>query len=170
MDKQYVYYGVIAGGVLVMVAVAVFSLLGESEEPLDPPAVVERRLTTGETKDTKIKAARDLVRHGTRARMEIRRAVQQHEQYEPEVLAPLLQATMKTRDYRSMPELLELLEHEDPIVRGRAGAAVKKILGADLGFRAYDPPDKRAETIAKIRADYEVALPRMREFYGHQEP
>ena len=75
---------------------------------------------------------------------------------------------MKNRDYRSMPSLLDLLEHEDSLVRGRAGAAVQKILGADFGFRANLPEDQRAKVIAVIRHDYELAKGRFSTVYGDQ--
>lgn len=172
MTRQKIYYLIIALNVTVVsVAGAMYAFSGvdsPKERPLDPPQVVVQRLKTAEKKAARVKAARDLIRHGERARVEIRSAVREHQHDDPEVLAPLVQATMKTRDHRSMPTLIELLEHPDPLVRGRAGAAIQKILGADFGYRANDPPQQRAKIVELIKQDYQNAQDRIREFYGDQ--
>jgi HEAT repeat protein len=56
--------------------------------------------------------------------------------------------------YGAMPALVKALEDPSPIVRGRAAAAVKNILQIDLGYRAGDPPEKRAAAIARINLFY----------------
>ena len=170
MKREHLYYAVIAGGLLLVTFVAVVNYWPTRAAPLDPPAIVAQRLNTSSAPEEKIRAAQDFIRHGEMARVEIRAALEQHASYEPEVVAPLLQATGKTRDYRSMPTLLDLLEHPDPAVRGAAGAAVQKILGADFGFRANAPEDERAKLIKEMRHDFEVAGPRLQEFYNHQSP
>jgi len=62
------------------------------------------------------------------------------------------------RDEDSMPSLLRAMEDSDPLIRGRAGAAVQKIMKADYYFRAEDPPHRRAETLAEIRRVWEGYL------------
>ncbi len=59
------------------------------------------------------------------------------------------------RDEESMPMLLRAMEDPDPVLRGRAAAAVRKIMGADYFFRAGDPPERRKEVIATIKRDWE---------------
>lgn len=167
MNREKIYYSAIGGGLLCFVLIIVWQVWPDPIEPLDPPGVLAQRLETAPP-DQKVKAANDFVRHGEAARSEVRSALSQHQRHEPEVVAPLLQATMKNRDYRSMPTLLDLLEHEDPIVRGRAGAAIQKILGADLGFRANAPDEERTRVIKLIRQDYENGMSRMHEFYSGQ--
>jgi len=39
-------------------------------------------------------------------------------------------------------------------IRGKAGAAVRKMLGADYGFRATDPKRKRDEKLKMMRRAY----------------
>lgn len=62
------------------------------------------------------------------------------------------------RDEESMPALLRAMEDPDPVLRGRAAAAVRKIMGADYYFRAGDPPERRKEVIATIKRDWEGYL------------
>ncbi|NQT38986.1 MAG: hypothetical protein HQ581_15925 [Planctomycetes bacterium] len=168
MNRDYVHYAIIAVAVVAVGATAAWYFIPEATESLDPPEVVAERLNEGVTVETKVEAARDLIRHGEMARVEVRTALAAHRRHEPEVIAPLLQATMKSRDHRSLPTVIELLEHPDPTVRGRAGSAVRKILGADFGFRANDPIEKRQEIIAKIRADFVHSGPRIQQFYEDQ--
>jgi hypothetical protein len=47
--------------------------------------------------------------------------------------------------------LIRALSDRDEIVRARAGAALQKIMGVDVRFRANDPPAQRAAAIQKIR-------------------
>ncbi len=50
-----------------------------------------------------------------------------------------------------MPALLDALEHESALVRGAAGAAVKRLLSVDLGYRHDDPPERRRQAVERIR-------------------
>ncbi|MHC4181242.1 MAG: HEAT repeat domain-containing protein, partial [Planctomycetota bacterium] len=54
-------------------------------------------------------------------------------------------------DEESMPALLRAMEDPNPAVRGRAAAAVRKIMKADYFFRANDPPERRKQVIAIIK-------------------
>jgi HEAT repeat protein len=168
MKREHLYYAVIAGGLLIVTLVAVINYWPSGEEPLDPPAIVAERLTTSSSADEKVRAAHDFIRHGESARVEIRAALERHETLEPEVVAPQLQATGKTRDYRSMPTLLELLESPDPLVRGQAAVAIEKILGVEFGFDPHASPAERAKMVALIKQDYQNAGARLEEFYDQQ--
>ena len=61
-----------------------------------------------------------------------------------------------SRDPDTMTALLAALEDPDPVVRGRAGAAVATILNADFYYRAEDPPERRRAAIEKIRTHWEA--------------
>ena len=150
-----------------LVLVLAWSLWPAAEDALDAPEVIAERLESSTTKEDKVEAARDLVRHGEAARPQIHAAFEQHTQEQPEVLAPLIQAVMKSGNYQSLPKLFKLMDHSDPLVRGRAGAAVKKLMGSDYGFRANMSPAQRSEVIARIRGQYEVLKGRFAEVYGH---
>jgi HEAT repeat protein len=60
------------------------------------------------------------------------------------------------RDVDSLPQLIGALEDDDPFVRARAAAAIEKIFGGDLYFRANDPPEKRREAIQRIREHWQA--------------
>ena len=62
------------------------------------------------------------------------------------------------RDEESMSALLESMEDPDPVIRGRAAAAVRKVMGADYYFRADDPPQRRKQVIAIIKKQWEGYL------------
>jgi HEAT repeat protein len=62
------------------------------------------------------------------------------------------------QDEDSMPALLQAMEDPDPVIRGRAAAAVRKIMGADYYFRADDSPQRRKEVLAVIKRDWEGYL------------
>jgi HEAT repeat protein len=59
-------------------------------------------------------------------------------------------------DSQSMPQLLAAMEDANAAVRGRAGVAVQRILGADFFFRANDPPEKREDTLQRIRNHWDA--------------
>lgn len=136
---------------------------------LDPPEVLEHRILNSRSAEERAHAARGMVRHGGRARVEVRRALARYKGDDPEVVVPLLQATAKARDWRSLPQLFKLMEHPDPRVRGKAGAAARTIMGADYFFRADDPPRKRKEVLARMIAIYRRMLPDLQRFYEDQK-
>ena len=71
---------------------------------------------------------------------------------EPQVRAAAAQSLGQLLAYDSLPALIDALEDPDEEVRGRAGAAVRALLAnRDMGFRADDPPERRAEAIRRIR-------------------
>ncbi|MCA9270017.1 MAG: hypothetical protein KDA41_16160 [Planctomycetales bacterium] len=166
MKREHLYWAFIGGGAVVIgVLVAWMAGAFQQEKPLPPVPVVIERLNKPASAEQQVGAAKDLIRHGAKARTEVRAALANHAKYEPEVMAPLLQATMKNRDYQSMPVLLDLLDHPDPLVRGRAAAAAQQILGGRINYRANDAPEVRAKAAAEIRRQYEELKPRLVEFY-----
>lgn len=166
MNRETVYYSIIGSAVVIVGLVTYLSRRSAPQSTLPAPRDLQQQVAAEAPTETKVHAARNLIRHGRAARTEVRQSLERHESQPPAVVVPLLQATAKNRDHRSLPTLVQLLEHPDSEVRGQAGVAVRKILGADFGFRANDPPDKRAKAVAHIKRDLEVAGPRIAEFYG----
>lgn len=56
----------------------------------------------------------------------------------------------------SSPTLITCLSDEKALIRGRAGAALQRILGTDFGFRALDPPERRSIAIGAIKQYWET--------------
>jgi len=114
----------------------------------------------------RVAAVRDLSRHGYTAAPELRRVAQQAT--EPQVRAGAIQGLGEVRDWQSVDILIGELEHPDPLVRGRAGAALRKIMKVDFNFRAHDPADRRAAAIAHIRRLVNAARANGGAFYAGQ--
>jgi hypothetical protein len=72
-----------------------------------------------------------------------------------EVRAAAIQGLGEVADFESVPELLRLCNDPSPLVRGRAGAALCEILGADFPFEADLPAAQRAEVIDAMRRMYD---------------
>ena len=60
------------------------------------------------------------------------------------------------QDRESIDQLLDMLDDPSPIVRGRAAAAVTKILGAHFGFHANGPAKERKRIAGYMRQAAEV--------------
>ena len=168
--RKTVYYLILGAGVLTGIVVLAVGFW--PEDRLDPPEVLEDRILNSPSVEEQAAAARDMVRHGRRARAEVGRVLAKYEGNNPDVMVPLLQAAMKARTWRSLPRLFQLMEDPDPRIRGKAGAAARKIMGADYYFRADDPPKERAEALARMKAIYEHMKPDLNGFYQgrKQEP
>lgn len=168
--RKTVYYLILGAGALSGVAVLAFCFW--PGERLDPPEVLEDRILNSPSVEEQAAAARDMVRHGQGARTEVGRVLTKYEGNHPDVMVPLLQAAMKARTWRSLPRLFQLMEDPDPRIRGKAGAAARKIMGADYYFRADDPPAERAAALARMKAIYEQMKPDLPGFYEgrKQEP
>ena len=88
---------------------------------------------------------------------------------DPKVRAAAAQSLGHLLAYDSLPALVEALDDPDEEVRGRAGAAVRALFSnRDMGYRADDPPQQRAEAVRKIRQWY-PAIQRERPALGARE-
>ena len=72
----------------------------------------------------------------------------------PEIRAAAARSLGRLRAFRAMPSLIDALADPSVLVRGRAYAAFRQIAGAGFRFRAADPPERRREAIARVRAAY----------------
>jgi len=69
-----------------------------------------------------------------------------------EVRAAAAGALGRLKHWDAGPVLIDALDDPDLIVRGRAYAAVKAIMGVDFHYRANDPRGRRGQAIQQIRA------------------
>jgi len=72
----------------------------------------------------------------------------------PEVRGAAARSLGRMHIWGAMAHLVDALEDSDAYVRGQAGAAVRRILGRDYGFRANASSGRRREVIARIRAQW----------------
>ena len=141
-------------GVLLVVAVVVHGRrwLGSREEDLGPPEALAEEALQAPTLKQRESAALRMVRIGKPAVPHLNRVLV--ESKTPEVRAACIQGLATHWYYEGMPALLDALEDDSPLVRGRAGAAVEKMLGADFGFRYNDPPEQRAKIVDTLRQEW----------------
>ena len=69
----------------------------------------------------------------------------------PAVRAACIHGLGTARNYEAMDLLLDALEDESPLVRGRAGVAVTRMIGRDYHFRPQASDEERAEAVNRIR-------------------
>jgi len=58
-----------------------------------------------------------------------------------------IEAAARTRDRSAIPDLVESLDSVDPAIRLFAIETLRSLTGTDLGYRAGDSPERRAEAI-----------------------
>jgi hypothetical protein len=144
-----------AGGMLLLACtITAARLLGSGSKELRAPDVLIVEATRpGDAESDQLlrhKAARELVAQAAEATEMLRQLAAESD--DPTVRATALQGLGKARDNGSALLLVEMLEHQDPRVRGQANAALVKLYQCDLGFRAHDEPQKRATATAQWRA------------------
>jgi HEAT repeat protein len=114
------------------------------DRSFNAPTVNERQTATIELSrrdDVPIKSVRDVFRQSK----------------SPEVRAAAVQGLGRRRDVNSLSALIDAMEDESPLVRGRAGAAVRRIVGLNYEFHALDPPEKRQKAVAFYRKFWKEA-------------
>lgn len=62
-----------------------------------------------------------------------------------------IKAAAEAEDRAKVPQLVDRLDDEDPAVRFAAILALERITGERLGYRYGDPPEARAEAVARWR-------------------
>ena len=75
----------------------------------------------------------------------------------PEVRAAVAAGLGKAMDPDSMPELLDAMEDESPLVRKAAGDAVERMVGLGHAFNADGPIEERQKVIARYRGFWDEA-------------
>lgn len=137
---------------LLLVGWCVSRLIGQRKA--NPEQLAERALRAA-TMEERQAAAIQLARGGKDSVELIRRVFR--ESSTAEVRAAAAQGLGYLRDVDSLPELIDAMEDGSVLVRGRAGAAVSRIVGLQVGFRAAAPPEERQKAVAFYRKFWEEA-------------
>ena len=83
----------------------------------------------------------------------------------PAVRAAAALSLGRMRAYTEMDTLLNAMADDDENVRRRANAAIEKIIGAGVTFKASAPPEKRRQDIALLRAMWNQMKAKTEFFY-----
>jgi len=75
---------------------------------------------------------------------------------DPTVKSATIGALGRHYDFDSMEAIIDAMEDESSVVRGRAAAVVARFLGRDRRFRADGPETDRARIIKYSREDWEM--------------
>lgn len=146
---QYAVFGV-AG--LLLVVFGLRQLVGQSK--LGPRDLADLALSAP-TVTAREKAAIELARCGKDSIELLRRVFMASST--PEVRAAAAQGLGHQRDVDSLPHLIDAMEDESPLVRGRAGVAVKRIVGLEVPFRAEGRLEERQKAVAFFRKFWKEA-------------
>jgi len=141
--------------ILVVGGVQCWYYLGHWLWRASPEELAERALK-GATVAEKTKAAVRLGDCGFEAREELRQVFRETDR--PEVRAACILGMGAIEDYDSMDVLLEALESESLVVRGRAGVVVSKmVMGHDVrfSFEANAPEEERKKAVESLRKYWE---------------
>jgi len=149
--RRGVLYAV-AGALALVAAVVYWHWLGSAEELAPPEELLEQALTAAD-EPTRSEAAAKLTRHGQRALPQLRELAAKGPS--PKVRAIAIVGLGTSGDYDSMSKLFDGLLSEDPTIRVASQAAAERLLGARFGYRADDPPEKRAAAAKRMRDHWE---------------
>jgi len=69
----------------------------------------------------------------------------------PEVRAAAAERLGEMKFWDAGPAIIDAMEDPSDLLRARAGVALRMIVIVDFGYRANDPPNRRRETIQRIR-------------------
>jgi len=137
----------------IVAAVLVFAVTRSDKQTLPPAETLyQAAIQPGTEAAAQREATRQLLGHPDASRAQFRQLAS--ETQDTVVRATALQGLGEADDWESVPQLLAALEDDDPLVRGQAGAALKKIFRVDVGFRAHDPPEQRSQAIQEMRRRY----------------
>jgi HEAT repeat protein len=159
-EKQMRQNRLLAGaGVLILVFLSVYGLRALLFGDRQPTAqeLVEQCLGQG-SDDERVRAAVALSRHPD-ASPEMLVLVAQEGRTDG-VRAAAIQGLGQLRDVDSLPFLIDWMEDDALLVRGRAGVAADQVLGMRFGFKAGESAKQRARSIMAYRNFWaELQLP-----------
>jgi len=140
---------------LCLVAVgAIIALIAANRGPARPSIEeLEQQAVSGGQVTDQQRAVNQLTESGSAARPALRRTLRQAA--EPEVKAASIQGLGQLYDYESMDDLLKALDDPSPLVRGRAGVAVQRLLGADFGFSPELEGEQLEQKITVLKKEWE---------------
>ena len=126
--------------------------LGRMGRPGDLPRV--QAALTDPRQPVRAAAVYAISGFGERADVDMLIALLADRRQPPKIRAAAARSLGRLKAFRAMPSLIDALADPSVLVRGRAYAAFRQIAGAAFRFRAADPPERRREAIARIRAAY----------------
>ncbi len=140
-------------GVLLLVAIIYYGRRLMSGGRPSPETLTERALSAA-SETEKEEATIELSRLGPKASPHLRKLLAESDS--PQVRAVCIQSLGSVYDYESMPAILEALDDESRLVRGRAEVAASKMLGRDYGLRRDLSEDERARIVTLMRTEWEA--------------
>ncbi len=146
-----VQYAILGCGLMVLLAILAWRFWPDARPK--SPEELARLALEAPTPDEQERAAVRLAELGPEATSHLRRVLS--ESQSSAVRAACIRGLAARRDYDSMPEFLKALEDESPLVRGRAGVAVQKLLGADCGYRQDLPQRQHQAAVKALRKEWE---------------
>jgi hypothetical protein len=148
MKREHWYFTIIAAGALAVVVLIYRSIGRGPAAPLPPEKAAETaNHATSEREVYEALTSFGRVRRDDAPQV---RAIMTNPHNETRVRAAAADALGEIADWEAIPQLLEAMNDPDPIVRGRAGVAAQKIVGADYHFRAEAPEEERREIMGLI--------------------
>jgi hypothetical protein len=167
LRNRKVQYAILGGGLPVLLALLVWQILPAERRP-SPDQLARQALEAATPAEQEVAAVR-LAELGTDAKDHLRQVLT--ESQSAAVRAACIRGLAAQWDYDTMPMLLDALEDPSPLVRGRAGVAVQRLLGADFGFRCDDPPEKRGMVVKRLRQEWERVkdTPAMQQWQRRQQ-
>ncbi len=152
---RYLQWAIVAAGAVAAVCLVWFYLIPKPT-PRDPTLeelreVLENGPSGGTTYEIAQARADAADRLGTWHGEEIRQALAGGNPEE----ARRAQREAVARAAPTMSLLFAVMDDDNPMVRARAGAAARKIMNADYGFRADDPPARRRGCTTEMKRDWE---------------
>lgn len=143
---------------MVLVAIWGWRIFLSSERVASPDELARLALSDAAEDERELAALR-LSRHPDRPVSQIRQVFQ--ESASVRVRAAATVGLGLARDWESIPQLIEAMEGESELLRGRAALAVDRIVAQRFGFRADAPLEERRKVIKLI----ELKWPRLHKGY-----
>ncbi|MEX0867253.1 MAG: HEAT repeat domain-containing protein [Pirellulales bacterium] len=142
------------GGAAVLLAVIVLLVYWRPwKTDFSPQDLLEVALSADDAQQ-RAAAASQLAARGNAARVELRQLLAQSQ--DAAVTAVAVQGLAEIWDHHSMPEMIDAMNHESGLVRGRAVNAVERILGAEVGLYSNTDDQRRRQLIVQLQRDWQV--------------
>jgi len=137
-------------GVLLALAAVVhgWGLFRRGERLASPDELAEQALHAESPQKQEI-AAFELAQLGKEAKQQLRRVL--GESSLPQVRAECIRGLAAQWDFDSMETFLDALDDQSPLVRGRASAAVQRMMSVNVDFPHKAPPEEREPVVKHLR-------------------
>lgn len=140
------------GGAAVLLAVIVLVVYWRPwRSEYSPQDLLEIALSADDSQQ-RAAAASQLAARGNGARVELRELLERSQ--DAAVTAVAVQGLAEIWDHHSMPQMIDAMNHDSDLVRGRAVNAVERILGAEVGLYANTADQRRRQLIDQLHNDW----------------